>query len=153
MAEVVLRAARADEAGVLSELALRSKAHWGYDAEFLAACRAELTLSPAEVAAGRVVVAEVDGTVAGFYTVDGAPPDGELGNLWVDPRAIGTGLGRRLWRHAVGTARAAGFTALRIEADPHAEGFYLAMGARRVGQSRSASIPGRRLPLLRFTVS
>jgi hypothetical protein len=65
---------------------------------------------------------------------------------------MGRGIGRRLWEHAVGTARDAGFTALRVEADPHAEGFYLTMGARRIGEAPSGSVPDRALPLLVFPV-
>lgn len=143
-----LRPARPDEADVLGDVALRSKGHWGYDQDFLDACRSELTFRPDEVAARRIVLAESAGEVAGFYSIDGEPPAGELGNLWVLPESIGTGLGRRLWQHALTTARAAGFTELRIDADPYAEGFYLAMGAVRIGEAISASIPGRTLPLL-----
>jgi GNAT superfamily N-acetyltransferase len=144
----VLRAARPDEAGVLSELALRSKAYWGYDQDFLDACRAELTFRPDDVSARRMVVAESAGQVLGFYSLDGQPPQGELGNLWLDPVSIGAGLGRRLWQHALEVARGSGFTQLRIEADPYAEGFYLAMGAQPAGSTPSGSIAGRTLPLL-----
>ncbi|HVQ93627.1 MAG TPA: GNAT family N-acetyltransferase [Mycobacteriales bacterium] len=133
---------------MLSELALRSKAYWGYDKDFLDACRAELSFDAADVLARRIVLAESAGRVLGFYSLDGRPPQGELGNLWLDPVAIGTGLGRRLWQHALEVARGAGFTVLRIEADPHAEGFYLAMGAQPVGVTPSGSIAGRTLPLL-----
>lgn len=139
-----------DEAELLGELALRSKAYWGYDQSFLNGCREELTFQPEEMQTRRIVVAESAGHVLGFYSVDGDPPQGELGNLWVDPESIGSGVGRRLWRHAVDTARRAGFALLRIGADPHAEGFYLAMGAQRVGETPSGSIPGRVLPLLRY---
>ena len=38
----VIRRARPEEAGALSDLAIRSKGHWGYDVAFLASCRAEL---------------------------------------------------------------------------------------------------------------
>lgn len=65
-----------------------------------------------------------------------------------DPPAIGTGVGGRLWRHATEIARAEGFTSLRIAADPHAQAFYLVMGATRVGKIPSGSVPGRVLPLL-----
>jgi hypothetical protein len=58
----------------------------------------------------------------------------------------GTGAGRRLFEHASRTASELGFTQLSIEADPNAEGFYLAMGATRLGERRSPS--GRSLPLL-----
>jgi ribosomal protein S18 acetylase RimI-like enzyme len=152
VADVVLRPARADEAALLGELALRAKGYWGYDEDFLEKCRAELSLLPEEVRARRITVAVSPEQVLGFYSVDGQPPHGELGNLWVVPESIGTGLGRRLWQHAVDSARAAGFTALRIEAEPHAEGFYRAMGARRVGETASGSIAGRTLPLMHVDV-
>jgi GNAT superfamily N-acetyltransferase len=150
---IELRDARPDEAPALSALAQRSKAHWGYSEEFLEACRAELTFTAAGLAGRRAVVAESAGRMLGFYTLDGDPPEGELGNLWVDPAHIGTGVGRRLWAHAVDTARATGFRTLRIDADPHAEGFYLAMGAQRIGAVPSGSVPGRELPLLSVAVS
>lgn len=149
MADLVLRAARASEVGALSELAMRSKAYWGYDEAFLEACRDELTFTANDLA--RLVVAELDGALAGMYTVEGRPPDGVLGNLWVDPAAIGSGIGRRLWQHAVDSARVRGFTGLLIDADPNAEGFYLKMGAERIGETPSGSIPGRILPLLRVS--
>lgn len=148
---VTARPARPGEAGALSALALRSKAHWGYDREFLDACRADLTLRPEELADRRAVVADTGDGIAGFYTLDGAPPTGELGNLWVDPAFLRRGVGRRLWEHAMRTAAGLGFTAVLIDADPHAEGFYLAMGAVRVGASPSTVIPGRLLPRLRAT--
>lgn len=153
MTDALLRPARPDEADLLGPLALRSKAHWGYSPEFLDACRSEFTYPSADVVPRRIVVAEAAGRLVGFYSLDGEPPRGELGNLWVEPGSIGTGIGRLLWRHAMEAARAAGFTALRIDADPHAEGFYLAMGAERVGQTPSGSIPGRLLPLLEVEVA
>ncbi|MGW0481936.1 GNAT family N-acetyltransferase [Nonomuraea sp. NPDC003214] len=127
-----LRAARAEEAGWLSELAVRSKAYWGYEETF----REELRLLPEEVAARRVTVAERDGRVLGFVTVDGEPPDGVLGMLFVEPEAIGGGVGRALYGHALREAGRAGFARLTIEADPHAVGFYTAMGAEECGPAR-----------------
>jgi GNAT superfamily N-acetyltransferase len=152
MAEIRLRRARPGDAALLSELAVRSKGHWGYDQMFLDSCRAELTIRPDEVSGRRIVVAEAAGQILGFYSVDGHPPVGELGNMWVEPGWIGTGVGRRLWQHAMTTARKAGFVALRIGADPGAEGFYRAMGAQRIGVQPSGSIPGRVLPLLQVQV-
>ncbi|WP_326795751.1 GNAT family N-acetyltransferase [Streptomyces sp. NBC_01808] len=141
-----IRAARPDEAGELSELALRSKGHWGYDEDFLARCRAELTLAPGDIERRRTSVAEHRGRILGFVTVQGDPPDGELGMLFVDPPAIGTGVGRRLFQHAVAVAEALGFTRLEIGSEPYAEPFYRAMGATRIGTIPSGTFPGRTLP-------
>jgi len=115
---IQLRAARTAEVDLLGDLALRSKGHWGYDRSFLNACRTELTFEPDELGDRRIVVAESAGRVLGFYSLDGEPPSGELGNMWVEPDSIGIGVGRRLWQHAIQTAREAGFTKLRIGAEP-----------------------------------
>lgn len=149
----VLRPARPAEAAALSALALRSKGHWGYDAEFLAACRAELTLDPAELATHRTLVAESGGRLAGFGTLEGAPPYGELGMLFVDPDLLGRGIGSMLLAALVDRARKEGFTRLSVDADPNAEAFYLASGAVRAGTVGSASIPGRVLPRLTLDVT
>ncbi|MCU0683879.1 MAG: SDR family NAD(P)-dependent oxidoreductase [Polyangiaceae bacterium] len=148
-----IRPARPSEAATLSALALRSKAHWGYDQEFLERCRAELTLRPDDLQARRASVAELDGQIAGFVTIEGDPPFGEIGALFIEPALMGVGAGQALWLHAVEAARAAGFALLSIDSDPGAEGFYLRMGARRVGESPSASIPGRMLPCLVYEVA
>src|SRR3569833_879059 len=134
------RAARPDEAGTLSELILRSKAYWGYDEAFLAGCREDLRLRSGDVVARRTVVAERDGRVLGVATLDGDPPHGELGLLFVEPDAIGGGVGRTLYHHLQEQTNQQNNTQLTIESDPNAEAFYLAMGADRV---RQAPLPGR----------
>ncbi|MBZ6101117.1 GNAT family N-acetyltransferase [Streptomyces olivaceus] len=142
---VSVRPARFGEARLLTELALRSKAHWGYDAAFLASCREELTLDDAELAGRRTTVAERDGGVVGFTTLEGEPPQGVLGMMFVDPDAIGEGVGRLLFAHVVEAAGTLGFTRFTIDADPNAEPFYAAMGGVPVGTVPSGSIPGRSL--------
>lgn len=153
MDAIVFRAARGDEADLLTEVALRSKGYWGYDEELLDAWRAELTFRPEDVVTRRIVVADSSSGIVGFYSIDGQPPRGELGNLWIIPERIGTGLGRRLWHHAVASATEARYTSLLIEADPNAVGFYEAMGADRIGDVPSGSVPGRTLPLLTFKIT
>lgn len=143
-----IRTARGGEAGKLTELAFRSKAHWGYDEAFMAACRNELTVLPEEVERRRTLVAEEDDRLLGMVTVEGRPPEGSVGMMFVDPSVIGQGIGRLLFEKAVATARSTGFARLTVDADPHAEPFYRAMGAFRIGTSPSGALPGRFLPKL-----
>jgi GNAT superfamily N-acetyltransferase len=140
---------------LLSELAFRSKAHWGYDADFMAACRTELTVEPRDIQDHVVRLLETAGGARGFYFLRprelGEVPGGaeaELELFYVDPAAIGRGYGRALWRDMVVSARGCGYKRVTIDSDPHAEGFYRAMGARRIGEVPSGSIEGRRLPLM-----
>ena len=165
----VIRAALPEQAADISELAIRSKAHWGYDDAFIEACREELTIPPGRIVALRTqVVVSADGAdgaegtpgdgadvgrlpagrILGFGTIEGEPPAGELGMLFVDPDFIGRGVGGALFSHLAATATALGFHRLTIAADPNAEPFYLSKGAVRIGGVPSGSVPGRTLPLL-----
>lgn len=151
---IEIRRAVPEEAPLLSELALRSKGHWGYDAAFLESCRDALALSPAEVELSPVYVSlDCAGSITGYYRLisrsDGVA---ELDALFVEPLAIGQGVGRRLWQHAVDLATRLGFAALEFQSDPHAVGFYLAMGAERCGDSESTVTPGRMLPLMCYSL-
>jgi GNAT superfamily N-acetyltransferase len=145
--QITLRRARPDEAPVLSDLALRSK---GYDEAFLEACREDLTQTPAYIAANPVFVAVDGDRVLGFGSLVGKGDHAVLDALFVDPGAIGGGVGRRLFDRLVQTAREKGYGYLLIHSDPYAEPFYQRMGARRIGEVASSVFPGRLLPLLRF---
>ena len=138
---------------MLTGLALRSKAHWGYDTAFMEACRDELTVTPEMIAAQPVFVHEVQGRTLGFYAlaIDGTRAD--VAFLFVEPAAMGRGVGKALWRHLVGEAKRLGAVRITIESDPDAEGFYQAMGADIVGEASSGSIPGRTLPLLELALN
>ena len=144
-----MRPARPGEEAALTELAVRSKAHWGHDAEFLERARAELTVAPGDLDRLIVRVAERDGEPLGFCAVDPGADPPELVALFVEPRAIGTGAGRALLAAARAEAGAAGIAELAIESDPDAEPFYLAQGAERAG-TRTSPSTGRVLPLLRI---
>src|SRR5262245_52461051 len=122
-----LRPARPDEADLVSDLAVRSKAYWGYDDKFLAGSRVQLAVRAEDVTLRRVTVAERDGVVVGFYALEGEPPVGVLDLMFVDPDHLRGGVGRALWAHAVATARDVGLAEFTIDSDPYAEGFYQAM--------------------------
>jgi len=143
-----IRPAEAADAAVLSSLAQRSKAFWGYDAAFMAACRSELTLEERDVVDDPTFVIEADGEMLGFYQLRRQGSGADLRMFFVAPEAVRSGIGRRLWAHLERTAHALGATRLEVDSDPHAEGFYLAMGMRRTGQAASGSIAGRKLPHL-----
>ena len=141
-----LRDVGQDELQALSELCLRSKAVWGYDEPFMVACRAELTLLPAELGFTHLQVAERDRTVLGMAQIKIAGMHADLLKLFVEPGQMRSGVGRLLLRWAVVTARGLGASRMIIEADPGAAPFYERLGARRTGFAASQSIVGRMLP-------
>jgi predicted N-acetyltransferase YhbS len=153
---ISVRPARTEEAGVLSEVCRRAKAHWGYDAAFMAASADALTITPQMIARARVLVAEnAQQEILGVATVEPLAAKGafDLGHMFVEPGTMGAGVGRKLFEAIVALIAAEGATRLLILADPFAEEFYRRVGAKRVGDAPSESIPGRRLPLLEYEIS
>jgi len=146
-----IRSAESNEAPILSELALRSKGYWRYDAEFLADCRNDLTVTPTFIQNNWVFVIEKENYIAGFY---GLTPSNDHNNavemefLFVEPTAIGQGYGKQLWHHAIQTLTELGFQAIVLAADPNAVPFYQAMGAKIIGETPSSVRPNRMLPVM-----
>ena len=149
-----VRPAETGEAARLSALCIRSKAHWGNDAAFMARSAPSLTVDEGDIADGRVLVA-VDAAQrplgVACVIVDGAVAD--LDMLFVDPPAIGQGAGRALFDAAAGLARRLGGLRMTILADPHAASFYERMGARYLRHAPSDAIPGRTLPFYEYDLS
>ncbi len=142
----MIREVQADELGRLSALCRRAKAHWGYSAAVMAAFERELTLRPEYLGPG--LVCWDAGEPAGLARVSVSGLLADLEYLFVDPSAMGQGIGQDLFTWAVDHARRKGARRLGIDSDPFAEPFYLHMGAIRVGAAPSGSIPGRMLPRL-----
>jgi GNAT superfamily N-acetyltransferase len=111
-----------------------------------------LQLEPADVAAHEVWVLDLDGIAVGWHRVTGHGDRAELEDLWLEPPVIGTGLGRALFRHAVGIAGAMGASRLEWDADPYAVGFYRTMGGEEIGSTPSAAERGRMLPRMRINL-
>jgi len=147
--KIKIRSVTPDEATLLTELTIRSKAYWGYSAEFMNSCREELAVTPNKILNNRYFfrAAERASAVIGFYTLEQqSPVIIELDALFVEPNSIGTGVGKALMNHAIVSAKNRGGRTLKIQADPNASDFYLAAGAILTGELESLSIPGRFLP-------
>ena len=138
------------DAPTLSDLAFRSKAHWGYDKKFMEDCREELTYRASNFPAIYFGVLE-DPMILGFYALDiHTNKQFELTALFVEPDYISHGYGKALLNHAKIQAKVFGAKEMIVQSDPFAEKFYQSMGGINIGERESDSIPGRILPLLKF---
>ena len=146
---VEIRRASPGEAAELTAVAFESKRHWGYPDQWIAAWASALTVSQEFIAAADVWKASVSGETAGFYALFYFGQRASLEHFWLRPGCMGKGIGRALFRHAIARGGEKGCTVLEIESDPNAEGFYLKMGARRIGERRTQVLGENRfLPVL-----
>jgi len=150
---LTIRKAKTSESKLLTKLALESKAYWGYSDEFMQNCREELTVNHAKLSNQifQYQVAEFNKSVIGFYALENiAKYQVELEALFVDPKYIGKGVGKALINHAKSSAVKFGVKSMIIHSDPNAKEFYIAAGAKQVGEKMSGSITGRFLPTFKI---
>jgi GNAT superfamily N-acetyltransferase len=137
---LTLRLARPDEREELEELQRRASLELpDYRAQLLANPDA-IHLPPAQIANGQVIVAELDGRVAGFAAVVG----GELDGLFVEPDLWRRGIGTALINAATHEARNRGL-ALTVIANPTAREFYERCGLSLEGEAKTRFGPGLRM--------
>ena len=148
---ICIRRARSGEAGALSVLAMRSKAHWGYDDAFLAQVRGVLTLSESDLQQDEVYVLDTNRELAGFYRLIGDPPKVSSRISGSLPSGSAAAPGGCCSNTPGRPQSDRGFSSFLVESDPNAQGFYLAMGATRLGDRVSPA--ERSLPLLRISTS
>ena len=153
----MIQPARLWHRAALGRMAMESKAFWGYDQSFLLACAQDLQVSWSALLSGSVWIAKGDdGSFLGFYCVEYGDDGPELTHLFVRPLAMGQGLGRYLWTHALREIckrkSSVQKWTLTIHSDPHAAGFYETMGAVMTGRAESSVKPGRFLPVYEYEI-
>jgi|SRR5436190_13658200 len=143
--------AQPQDAGALTQIAHAAKRHWNYRENWIQKWEDVLTLRPEVIAENPAYCAIDEGRPIGFYVLTSEAGKLHLDHLWILPNEIGRGVGRRLFEHAVQTAKRLGNKTIIIESDPNAEGFYKRMGARRIGETVT-TIEGqcRELPVLQY---
>jgi len=129
--------AKPEQAETLTQIAVAAKAFWGYPKRWMELWKPQLTFSPEYFEENESWVAEIEHVPVGFHTLLEKDGDAWVENLWVAPEAIGKGVGKRLFLHALELSRQRGFEYLRLEADPKAAGFYERMGMKKAGERRS----------------
>jgi len=151
--------ARPSDAQIISALAIRSKAHWGYDEKFMNSCITELSHSAKDIQNGNYhfIVLKVQkkgkSKIVGFYKLENIDSkEILLEALFIDADEIGNGYGKMLFEHAKLAAVKHGASSLILQSDPHAEGFYQAQGMQVIGKEESESIPGRFLSTFKLAL-
>lgn len=134
---IQIRHAVPEDAGKLTEIAIAAKRHWNYPERWIQIWIPQLTFKPEDISSSEIFVAMVDGEMAGFYRLIKNPPRAVLEDLWVAPNFMGRGIGKVLFEHAASICRSVNVTAMELDADPNAQGFYEKMRMHKIGEKKT----------------
>ncbi len=132
-----IRSAAEADIGNLTELALRSKAFWGYSQEFIEACRPHLEITAEYIRSWPVKVLEHHGKLLGFYSLKVITGEQRLDNLWIEPNEKKKGYGRLLFKNALIEAKNLHWDHFKMAVEPESVAFYNKMGAVMIGSVKS----------------
>ncbi|WP_205860228.1 GNAT family N-acetyltransferase [Polaribacter sp. 20A6] len=136
------------DAKILTEIALKSKAFWGYSNELIEGWRADLTVTSRTIQTCQVYKYMINDEVVGFYVLN--TPNEELVKLemlFVLPLFIGKGIGKELLAHALNKVIISNANKIELVADPNAIPFYKSQGFL-VKEQIGSAILGRFLSLM-----
>lgn len=132
-----IRKAVLEDAENLSRIAFAAKSYWKYPEKWLELWKDDLTITPEVIAENEVYAMTENNEIVGFYVLIIKENSAQLEHLWIKPENIGAGIGRKLFVHALKKAVSLNAENICIASDPHAEGFYEKMGAKRIGNFKT----------------
>ena len=138
---MIIRRARADERDALEAIQRRASLALEEYREVLEANPDAFGIPAAQFDLGSVLVAEVEGRLAGFAALEGS----ELDGLFVEPDQWRQGIGRALVEAAVHEARRRGLSLVTVVANTGARDFYEKCGFRVEGDAETRFGPALRM--------
>jgi predicted N-acetyltransferase YhbS len=144
-----------DDAAGLAQIAVRATKHDGYDDDAIARFMPGLKVNLALIAAGLVFVAEDEqGVPLGYVALRPTGMGGLilLEGIFVDPACARSGVGTRLFATAVEHSRKMAGNVILVYSSPYSVGFYVRLGAIRIGMTPFVFSPDVQLPMLAFSI-
>ena len=139
-----IRVARTEERDALEALQRRASLANEEHREALEAHPDAIDLPAEQIAHNCVLVAELDGNVAGFAVILPEQEHAELDGLFVEPELWRRGVGAALVEAATHEARKLGLS-LMVVANPAARGFYERCGFSLEGEAETRFGPALRM--------
>tara|TARA_R110000787_G_scaffold3540_3_gene13795 strand:+ start:3670 stop:4128 length:459 start_codon:yes stop_codon:yes gene_type:complete len=137
-----------EDAIVLTNIAIESKAYWGYTNEQIESWREDLTVTSIMFEESNIFKYVIDHEIAGFYILERANIRiSILQFLFISPNHIKKGIGNQLLQHVIEYCKRGSSAILNVLSDPNAESFYAKYGFEVIAL-RESSISGRFLPVM-----
>lgn len=158
----MIRSAKTEDYDTLTNISFTSKGYWKYPKEYFEIWKNELTISQDYIQRNNVFVYEINGSIIGYYSIVNLEEDIEISgisinkgiwleHMFVDPKYIGKGTGRKLFNHMWEWCIETDILEVGILADPNSKGFYERMGCIYIREYPS-TIGGRTTPFLKYSV-
>lgn len=143
-----LEEASISDACLLSSIAQKAKAHWGYPTAWLALWQKDLTFNPQFLLEHHTFVISLDRKAIGFCVVIDELDHFNIDHCWILPDHIGYGYGYKLLSHVLSES-VFKQKVFQVLSDPYAIGFYQKFGFKTI-KMVPTQLKDRALPLMQM---
>ena len=137
---------------ILTNIAIRSEAYWGYDFEFMEKFKTMYKVSEDFIENNPTYIIRDEDIIVGFYGILIDEREISLEYLFIEPQYIGKGYGKMLWNHMISECRALNIKEFTLVTSQQAKEFYIKLGAKICGEVDSLVIKERKVPKLIYVV-
>ena len=114
----------------LSELAVRSKRHWGYSKEAMEHWNVNLTITEEFLNSHTVIKATLEDDIVGFFALETIQPTTRIAQYWVDTPFMRKGYGSTMFKYLKDFLKQNKVEKATIVLDPNGLAFFESKGAK-----------------------
>lgn len=144
--------AETKDALILTNIAIRSEAYWGYNFEFMEKFKSVYKISEDFIENNPTYIIIDEDIIVGFYGILINESEISLEYLFIEPQYIGKGYGKMLWNHMISECKVLNIKEFMLVTSQQAKEFYIKLGAKICGEVDSLVIKGRKVPKLIYKV-
>jgi GNAT superfamily N-acetyltransferase len=149
-----IKHAEAKDLAAINALLMASKASWGYDKIFMEAYMRNYSVTLDYLNARKLQTVYLGLDLMAFFSFFIHEDQTlELERMYLDPKHIGQGYGRKIWQACCDYAKMLDKKEFIVWSDPNAQDFYRKMGCVQIGVRASPLMPDRSPPVFKYTLS
>lgn len=128
--DMIFEKATAADIESLTELAIRSKRHWGYSKEAMELWNINLTMTEEFLNSHTVIKATLEDDIVGFFALEEIQPTTRIAQYWVDTPFMRKGYGSAMFKYLKDFLKQNKVEKATIVLDPNGLAFFESKGAK-----------------------
>lgn len=128
--DMIFEKAIAADCENLTELAIRSKRHWGYSKEAMELWNVNLTMTEEFLNSHTVIKATLEDDIVGFFALEEIQPTTRIAQYWVDTPFMRKGYGSAMFKYLKDFLKQNKVEKATIVLDPNGLAFFEKKGAK-----------------------
>ena len=136
----------------LTDVAVRSKRHWGYSKEAMELWNENLTVTENYLKEHTVIKAVLEDEIVGFFSLEEIKPTTRIAHFWIDTPYLRKGYGSYLFKYMMNFLKSKNVEKATLVIDPNSQRFFEKKGGTVINKIEH-KVKNKFLLIVEFPVS